>query len=298
MKLRSLFLLFLFLIALACTPHAKVATNKNDLETWALKGKVKNLSEINYAANGKYTTKLIFNIDGNVINQSSFNSDGSLIRRWENEYEKGLKKLRRCYVKNDSLSYTLLYNYATDKNLVSSRIVYGDSLSEISAAFEYDADNNLVKETTYGKDGAIEGTLSNKYNQDKRLVESEKHDLILKSSIIQDYQYNARGLKTEESFYRPNDKKRIQRISYQYGALNKPVSITTYGPEDQILEKRTFKYDPNENIVETLILDDKQVQKKQTTTYTYDQHGNWVRSIVRNEEETNMIIERKYDYYN
>ena len=297
MRLRSLLYLFLFSIVLACNNRAKVVTNKNDREIWALKGKVKNLNEINYAESGKYLTTLLFNVDGNVVHQSSFNSDGSLIRRWEYEYVKGLKKLRRCYVKNDSLSYTLFYNYDTNRNLISTWILNSDSSSHVSTVAVYDTNKLLVKEISYGKDGATEGTVSNKYNSDNRLIESEKHDFVMKSSIIQSFQYNAKGLKTEESFYKTDDKKRVQRIAYQYGELNKPTIVTTYGADDEILEKRDYKYDASGNIAETLISDDKQVQKKQTTTYTYDQHGNWVRSIVKNDGVVNMIIERKYDYY-
>lgn len=297
MSLRSLLSLFVFLNVLACTDKAKVEMNKNDLEVWDLKGKVERLSEINYAESGKYTTSILFNVDGNVIHQSSFNSDGSLIRRWVYEYGNGLKKLRRCYIKNDSLSYTLFYVYNQDKYLVSNRI-QNKTGSYTSLVFEYDANNNLVKETNYAQNGTVESTTSNKFNCENRVEESGKHDYLLKSSIIQAFQYNTNGLKTEESFCRPEDKKLMQRITYQYNALNKPASITTYGPEDQILEKKMFRYDQNGNITETLILDDKQVQKKQTVTFTYDHHQNWVRSIVRNNEATSMIIERKYDYYN
>lgn len=297
MSLRSLLYLFVFLIVLACTSNVKMATINNDRETWALKGKVKNLNEINFAESGKYVTNLLFNTEGNVIHQSGFNSDGSLIRRWEYEYENGIKKLRRCYVKNDSLSCTLLYVYNQNKNLISNSIQNNADSSHVSTVFEYDSDNNPVKETNYAKDGTVEGTTTNKFNRDNRLEESEKHDYILKSTIIQAFKYNSSGLMTEESFYRPGDKKIMQRIVYHYGTFNKPASIITYGPEERILEKKIVKYDQNGNITETLILDDKQVQKKQTVTYIYDRYGNWVRSILRNDETTSMIIERKYDYY-
>lgn len=297
MNLRSLFLLFLFLIALACTHHAKVSTNKTDREIWALKGKVKNLNEINYAENGKYVTTLLFNADGNVIHQSSFNSDGSLIRRWEYEYVKGLKKLRRCYVKNDSLSYTLFYNYDENKNITSTWTLNRDSSANVGTVAVFNAGNLLVKETSYGMDGTVEATISNTYNAGNEIDSTEKHDYVLKKSILQSFKYNHDGLKSEESFYRTDDKKLVQRITYQYGALNKPISITTYGADDQIIEKRDYHYDPAGNITETLFTDDKQVKKKQTTSYTYDKHNNWTRSIVKNDGAVNMIIERKYDYY-
>jgi hypothetical protein len=128
-------------IAVSCN-KSNVQVN-NELKDWRLKDTVKSVSETNYSNTGKYTTFLLFRPTGFIQEQSAFNPDGSLIRRWIFEYNSLDQKLTRsCYVLNDSLSGILHYSYNKHDNIVKEELKNprGELISDTE--FDYSVTQN------------------------------------------------------------------------------------------------------------------------------------------------------------
>lgn len=129
---------------------------KSDLDLRNLKGNVKTITEINYTISGKYQTTILFNEDGFITEQTTYNPDGSLIRKWINEYDDQNRQLsRHCYVRNDSLSYILHYRYNSHGKLASTHVLAPDNRLITQYATQYDEKQNVIKETALAEDATF-----------------------------------------------------------------------------------------------------------------------------------------------
>jgi hypothetical protein len=271
----------------------------NDYQQYNLKGKVKSISEINYSVNGKYHTIIQFNEQGFITEQASYNPDGSLIRKWVNNYNSdNLKVSRYCYVNHDSLSYILRFYYNRQGKVIWTKLF--DSKEYLVSQYEtkYDDSLNVIKETFLGEDAIYQHLVIHTYNEQKKIKEDLYVDSVRDHVWKQLYLYNDR-MQVEEIILKTPDDSMINKNTYTYLSNNKVDKVYHYNANMELQSITDYTYDSMDNIIEILELtpDNTTIQNK-SYEYHYDQNGNWTFLSETEHHKNGNIITRKIEYYN
>lgn len=293
------FLLIFAVTQIACSCHKKKSDVSKELKNWNLQGKVKSISEIDYSKTGKYSAYLLFNPDGFIEEQTTFNPDGSLIRKWI--YKSGLRNLketRHCYVRKDSLSEISYYTYNESDKITNEKLLAPDGKLKSNLDFEYD-ENMVLKEKKFSDDkGKILGLIRYTYDNSSRVIEELHLDSVTHQHWKQKFTYNKEGLNEEIRYLSLNDSL-IKRSTYSYLA-NKLVGVAcSYDANNELVSKTTYEYDGYKNM--TLRAIDYPLEKtteKHSFEYKYDQFNNWTFRYEYLNGQLDDIISRKLDYYN
>ncbi|HLN72584.1 MAG TPA: hypothetical protein VK205_04765 [Prolixibacteraceae bacterium] len=296
------FPLLLTLLSLCILFSCKKETTRiitNDYQQYNLKGKVKSISEINYSANGKYRTIIQFDEQGFIKEQASYNPDGSLIRKWVNEYNSDhLKVSRSCYVGHDSLSYILRYYYNRQGKLIWTKLFDSNNYLESQYSTEYDDSLNIVKETFLGDDASYKNLVVHTYNDQNKIKEDLFLDTVRNHEWKQLYHYNDRSQLEEIILQSPNDSI-LNKTKYTYLSNNKVDKVYHYNAKMELESITDYNYDSMDNIVEILeITPDNITRKSNTYQYNYDKNGNWTFLSETENHKNGNIITRKIEYYN
>lgn len=274
-----------------------VAIN-NELKEWKLQGAVKSISETDYSKSGIYTTNLRFNPDGYIQEQSAFNPDGSMIRKWKYDYnDKNQKLTRFCYVLNDSLSEILHYSYNENDKIAEEKLLnpQGKLISNIE--HEYNADQNEIEKRFINENAKIQGWISYRYDDKKNVIEELHSDSAIRQHWKQKKIYNPKGLNVEILYLSLNDSL-IKRSTFTYLHNNQVGEACFYNGQNKLISKTTYEYDKQLNITSKLMyypLDKK--REKHTFVYEYDKHKNWTSRYDYINKDVNDIITRKLEYY-
>jgi hypothetical protein len=288
-------LILVSIISFSC--NKKDIAVHNELKEWKLKGKVRSISEINYSGTGKYTTYLQFNPNGFIQEQSSFNPDGSLIRRWKFEYnDRNLKLKRSCYVLNDSLSEILYFFYNENDKITEEKLInpQGGLISDIE--HKYDIAQNEIERRFKDENGKIQNRILYKYDDNKKVIEELDSNFVLHQYWELKNIYNLEGLNVEILYLSLNDSL-LKRSTYTY--LNKHVDEACfYNNKNELISKTTYKYDSQLNVTSKLTYYpfDKKTEKR-TFEYEYDKNKNWTSLKEYINNEPGDIIIRKLEYY-
>lgn len=271
----------------------------NDYQQYNLNGRVKTISEINYTTNGKYLTIIQFNEKGFIKEQASYNPDGSLIRKWVNEYKNNHLKLSRyCYVGHDSLSYILRYYYNRKNKIILTKLF--DSYNYLIAQYstEYDNSLNVVKETFLGEDASYKNLVVHTYNDQNKIKEDLFVDTVRNREWKQLYHYNDH-LQVEEIILQSNNDSLINKTRYTYLSNNKVDKVYHYNAKMKLESITDYNYDSMDNIVEILeITPDNITSDNKFYQYNYDRNGNWTFLSATENHQNGNIITRKIEYYN
>jgi hypothetical protein len=244
---------YLFVIALlvfvSCSNH-QADKPKNDLDQWKLRGPVKVVTETNFAESGKYLTIVSFTKDGNVLEQSSFNPDGSLIRKWKYDYNHQNQKQRRyCYVLHDSLSYIFNYYYNTRGKLIAIRTSDRDTTSKLRTSIYYNDDQNISEENSFGPKLNLELQVKHQYDNLHRVMEDLYGDSINHHQWKQIHSYHVNGNDEEiADFSLKNDL--LKRETFIYSRKNLPLVVCSYGPDNRLVSKISYKYNTLGDVTE------------------------------------------------
>lgn len=293
----TLGLIFVTLLAAACKNNSEGPPD-NDLKLYKLQGPVKTISETDYSNTGKYTTYLSFNTNGFIQEQSSFNPDGSLIRKWRYEYNnQNLKITRFTYILNDSLSEILHYSYNLNDRLDYEKLLNSkDELISI-VKHEYDAKQNESAKRFLDGKSKIQGGILYTYDDKKNVVEEVHFDSVFHQNFKQIKSYTHEGFVNEIKYLSMKDSL-LRRVTNSYLPNNQLGETCSYYGQNELVSKTTFEYDENLNITSKLIwspIDKTSV--KHTFQYRYDKYKNWTsRNEFVNNEPVDMIT-RKLDYY-
>lgn len=283
-------------IAASCNNNNRVVNS--ELKEWRLQGAVKAVTEIDYSNTGKYTTCLLFKPNGFIQQQSAFNPDGSLIRRWEFEYNARNQKLTRsCYVLNDSLSGILHYSYNEYSKIVEEKLVNPLGRLISGTDYEYDADQNETERRFLGENAKIQGRILYKYDDKKNVIEELHIDSVLHQNWKQKNKYNRKGLTVEILYLSLNDSL-IKKTTYTYLSNKQVGEACFYNGKSELVSKTTYQYDKQLNTTHILMfyaLGNK--IEKHLFVYTYDRHKNWTSRMEYINNEIDDIITRKLEYF-
>lgn len=300
MRFRSSLLLAMLMLAILCscqkTPERKP---KSDLEVLNLRGNVKTVTEINYTINGKYKTILFFSEEGFITEQASYNPDGSLIRKWINEYDDQNRQLsRHCYVLEDSLSYILRYRYNDHGKLASTHLHSTDGTLITRYTTHYDGRQNVIKEASLAEDATFKHMVLHKYDDQNKIVEEIYIDSLRNNTYKQIYEYNRESLISEISLKSPQDSL-IKKTRYTYLADKKLDKAYNYNTRGELISVKSYTYDQLSNVVEVMeIFSEDKTHRNQTFQYSYDHQGNWTFLSESINHDPGNILTRDIAYYN
>lgn len=300
MQLRSSLLLPILIVAMLCACQmSPEVTTRSDLDLRNLKGNVKTITEINYTVNGKYKTTILFNEQGFITEQATYNPDGSLIRKWVNEYDDQNRQLtRHCYVLDDSLSYILRYHYNNHGKLASTQLQAPDGTPIRKYTTHYDDRQNVIKETALAEDATFKYLVLHKYNAQNKVAEEVYIDSMRNNTYKQIYKYNNELLIDEISLKSPDDSL-IKKTRYTYLADKKLDKAYNYNTRGELVSVKSYTYDELSNVVEVMeIFSEDKTHRNQTFQYSYDQQGNWTFLSESVNHEPGNIITRDIEYYN
>ncbi len=270
----------------------------NELKEWRLQGSVKTVSETDYSNTGKYSTILLFKPNGSIQEQSAFNPDGSLIRRWEYEYNPRNQKLTRaCYVLNDSLSGILHYLYNSDDKIVGEKLMNPQGKLISDTEYEYDANQNEIERRFLNEKAKIQERILLRYDGKKNVIEELHIDSVLRQYWKLKNKYNRKRLKIEILYLSLNDSL-IKKSTYTYLSNQQVDEAKIYNGKNELISNTAYKYDKQLNTISKLIYyatDNK--TEKHLFEYEYDKHKNWISRKEYINGEIDDIIIRKLGYY-
>jgi hypothetical protein len=292
----ALAIILVQLLATFCT-HDNPEIN-NDLMEWKLQGPIKTISEIDYSNTGKYTTYLSFDANGLIQEQSSFNHDGSLIRKWKYEYNNRNQKIARfTYVLNDSLSEILHYSYLKNNKLADEKLLNPQGSLISLVKHEYDSVQNEIARRFFDGNAKIQGGILYTYDDKKNITEEFHYDSVFHQNVKQRKKYTTEGLNSEILYLSMNDSV-LRRITNVFLPNRQIGETCIYFAGVELVSKTTYEYDKNLNVTRKLIYstEDKTTQDH-TFKYTFDKYKNWTsRNEFVNDVPVDMIT-RKIDYY-
>lgn len=274
------------------------STNTSDLEQFQLRGKVKSISEINYSGSGKYMNNITFNEKGWILEQNSLNPDGSLIRRWVNQYDDKNHKIKRyCYVMHDSLSYCFDYFYNEKGNLTAVNIRDKDTSSRLRNKIVYDSLQHKIEESSYGPNQNLENQIRYKYDKSSRLSEEYFFDTKKNFGWSQVHSYPENSKEENITFY-SSDHILYKKITQIYSESQQPLEISTYDSHNKLTEKASYTYNMQGDATEIIEENFGENQKIiRTFSYTYDHRGNWTFQTEYKNSVVENLLTRNIVYY-
>ena len=161
----------------------------------------------------------------------------------------------------------------------------------------YDTMGNLIRELNYDIEGKLGSQYEHQYNDLHQLKESESHNFIFNTSLRQEFSYDDFGRKIKESNFSPSDNRLIKYTSIQYGSSDRLARVTTYNDQNENMETTIYEYDKNGNVKKIKTIDSGEVEEDFDVKYWYDEHLNWKRMVTYVNNEVDVIIERKIQYF-
>ena len=291
-------LIILIIAQLASSCIKNKSTVRNEWNEWKLKGAVKSLSETDYSKNGKYRAWLLFNSDGFIQEQTTFNPDGSLIRKWKYTYNSQNQKLTRyCYVLKDSLSQILHYTYNQSNKITDEKLLspVGALISDIEHL--YDKNLNEIEKRFTDAQGKRVAMVKNKFDIENNIIEEVQFDSIAHQNGKNRFFYNDQGLKVEIVSLSLQDSL-IKKSIYSYCPDRQVSETNSYNAQNKLISKTIYKYDKHGNMTlkQTFnILGE--TTEKLTFNYKYDNTDNWTYRYEYLNDQVEDIISRKLEYY-
>jgi nuclear transport factor 2 (NTF2) superfamily protein len=292
---------FLFVIILftfgSCSDKSSNSL-KNDREISKLKGNVKSVSEINYSGAGKCLTNILFNRNGYITQQESFNPDGSLIRRWVYTYDPiNHPVTRKCWVQKDSLSYTMYYYYNANNKLTSTKLIKSNGILGTLDSIRYDTKLNTLFEQNFGENNLLGNSLFKKFNDRNEVIEELYTEYIVHSQGKFTYKYNSKHLQEEVSSW-TNKETLVSRIHTTYFEDNNIKKTESYNSANVLVSTVNYNYDKEGNLIKILeLFPDNKIKNISTYNYQYDKEGNWTSFFGYVNNKLEIIMTRKLEYY-
>jgi YD repeat-containing protein len=296
---RVVVLLSLIIVVIAsCSTNAAKET---DLDKADLKGKVRNIEEIQYSAEEEFAQ----------INK------GEIIYRTLNEYnKKGNLSKKDEYIEcifeyhHDSD----IYQYDEKGNLIESynkqsynkhRCYHTDSITEENTVkYQYDKKGSLIEENRYDTDSNLKEKTVYKYDRKENLIEIDKYDSGGKLYYTEICKYDRKKNLIENVVQEYNFRGVYNTTIYkcEYDKKGNLIEKNAYDSYNNLKDRNTYRYDEKGNLIERNYYYFDLNPLKYTYEYKYDNKANWIEQIQYKEEDDKSkqvitITERKIEYY-
>ena len=289
---------------------------KNDLELLDFKGKVKSVKEVYFVAKdsfgiavksekkyNKFTIKN-FNNKGYFTEEETYKSGNKLKNKVIITFDKKGNKteINQYYGKKEQLSFrqTREYNSHNKPIVLKNFTAYsnGDINLVAITKYKYDKKNRLTEENTFLPNGTLETKTLYKYDTQKNIVKLQN-------------KYDSNG----ELSLRISEYKNPKKIIILYYSEGEPSSnnIYLFNKKEQTIEEQTNNLDGTASNSDKLTYNKYgykstqiSVEKKFGTiikedyykfSYKFDEHKNWTKKVISENESFTIIIERQIEYY-
>ncbi len=304
--------LFVIVFFLSARPLVSVSQVVNDLTEQKLVGKVKSLTEYSFIVkrvHGKtqkeYTGKTlsVYNQLGNKDNDYTYNADGSLENSTVFNYNKeGVLEQEDGYNGDGSPAYTNVYKSDKDGNFTLIKLYNGAGNLFLTTVCHYDKDGNETAEVNYTqvmerekmREAVLDKTV---WQYDKDGNKTKEQYLEGDSAVIRTayFSYDGNGNMAE----RVNSENGFKlKTTYKYDVRGNQVEETQFDVTGKIITRIATVYEEKGNISEQTFFDkDNRLQTHTVFSFTYDQHGNWIRKVQTNNNRVVAITDREVTYY-
>lgn len=217
---------------------------------------------------GKEKIHYKYDSNGNMFDESKYDSKGSLLSKTTFKYDKkGNRIEQREYIPDGSLKYRILFKYDASGNMVEESKYDEDGwklYTKKNYVFvKYNSQGNIVEETKYDSDMLLKSKITHEYDSDGILTESSKYGL-MKSKITNRYDVN--GNMIAELKYDSDGTMTNQSVS-EFDSIGNQIAWSMYDSDGKLASfnedalflkdysKWVRKYDANGNQVEALFFD-------------------------------------------
>lgn len=261
--------------------------------------------------------------NGYLIGSVSYNDDGSIRDSSVQEVDKmGNKTDWIIYDKKRKRKWQYTSEYDNAGNLLETT-EYNDGELTQRHMYRYNENNQRIMERQFNSDNVM--VWSETFAYDKQGNKTEVADFNGNGSFRAKYTYiyNEKGKPIEEHIFNKDNSDRFEKVLTKYDEEGNPIEIKQYDENGTLsymgrLDKwgnhlsdveynadgtvknklaSGFKYDEEGNEREEYNRFVDGSHSKITSSYVYDQFGNWVRKVVMEDGEMNRVVERYITYY-
>jgi hypothetical protein len=219
-----------------------------------------------------------YNSDGNMIEESSYKSDGSLSSKFIFKYDSNGNEIESsCYESDGSLDSKTIFKYNSDGNMIGSSRYESDGSLSSKEIYKFDSNGKKVEVLIYNSDGEVVLTYISKYF-DGKLSESTIYDSDGEVYQNTTYNYDSNGNEVESTIYYSGGdigdsssvitKKRYDSNGIMIGSS----SSKDYG---ELLDTNFYKYDSKNRIIELIVYTGSYnllVNPRTKITYEYEEY--------------------------
>ena len=230
---------------------------------------------------GKEKIHFQYDKKGNLIDESKYDSKGTLISKSSFKYDKNKNRIEQMdYLPDGSLKYQIMFKYDTNGNMVEESKYDADGwklYTKKNYVFaKYNSRGQVVEETKYDSDRLLKSKITYNYDSLGNLSESSKFGL-MKSKITN--RYDIYGNITEELKYDSEGILTTQSIS-EFDSIGNHIAWSMFDPDGELASISTDdlylkdysrwigNYDINGNPIEKLFYDSDE-NLKQKFVYNY-----------------------------
>lgn|SRR5262249_29657220 len=248
-----------------------------------------------------------YNADGDFIEATDYNSDGSVFRRMSYRYAaSGGRKTKSSYDTAGVLVEKETFDLSNAGRLISSESYKKDGSVDAVATWQYNAQGQRVGFEAHDSRGNVIRSAS--FNPAGQMTESDDYkDGVLIGKQV--FNYDANGYLLEALRY-GDGRSPIDgltgpiRLVNSYDSTAHMVERKEFNPDGSLMWKQTSAFDKNRNEVDHSIYDQAGVLKNHLTyAYEYDSAGNWIIQRVSEEDSKNTcshptrVVYRTITYY-
>ncbi|HYD22209.1 MAG TPA: hypothetical protein VEB40_12090 [Flavipsychrobacter sp.] len=280
---------FSFVLVLAC---AQAYAQKNDLEKYALSGKVKSLKETNtteYTERGK-------RVQSTTVISYRFNGDGNLtemITLIDNSNKRAMMidtfnmDMERMPVEN--IERRVVYTYDDRGKLIKEEEYITPRLSTATKVVEYTYNENGEKTMAlhynpaeeHGAKSVEHISYNPKGKPAERSITKAEKDSGFEEQEREQYVYDENGRMIEKFYYNKELRSYWRDMSVVYDDKGHAIEYKMYMPDGEIWQTKTVQRNKRGDIIE--LVASQQEGGKYTEHYSYeneDRHGNYLRKIT------------------
>jgi hypothetical protein len=200
--MKNIFLIVLSsFLFLSCTDNTETVLNKDtDWKNFKLKGEVKSFKEIKFLAvdnfsviNGGekvrhiYNKEVLFNLDGNKIEENDYIPDGTLANRTVYLYKQNQLMEYNNYDSQGMLFGTGKYQTNDDGKVIRLDYKTNDGRYNWSESYQYDKNGNITEIKQFKTEEVFDTKELYAYNEHGKIAESEFHK---DGKLVSKNQYN------------------------------------------------------------------------------------------------------------
>ena len=269
-----------FVLFILTVVQVSAQDRKNDWEKENLKRKIKSIEKHHYEVTDKYGKIVKGTYKGAVVNK--YDRNGNII---ENSF----------YNSDRSLELKSIEKYDKKGNQIEAICYFFDGKLNWKCVYKYDNKGNQIEANTYNSDGSLRHKRTYEYDKKGKQIEQSFQESY---RIINNYyEYGKKGNLIKDSIYFSSGGS--GNTIYQYDKKRNKIEEDYYFDRNPSI-KSIYKYDKEGNEIEkSRYNSDGSLDYKFIYEYKYDKKGNWVEMIQYEGEAKNpiQIIERKIEYY-